>query len=238
MTCSSTITIDGYPLDTMRHTYTVWQHFEKKDRIIRCRRPQRNRHILDIPDAEQWTPPRGQQYAYSVTADVLRKRLGRAGYTRTTLEQEFLKYYSTVCRQSGTMFFNTSSELALARAEAFRAATLDDWLEALEETVRTGVNRVGRNAGEFGRPENILVDIISGSDEPSDRNLMPYHSLLGFPCTSLNNMAVALLEVVPGDAACEQEVSMFIEYKGETTFDDMRIRKRANQNIYHDENEI
>jgi hypothetical protein len=217
MTCSSEITIGGHELDVMRRSYTVWEHFTAEDRVIRANLKANS--VSNVPYIYR-------DFAYSVTADVLRRRLGRAGFTRTTLEQEFQAYYHAVCRLPDTMFFRTypDRERAQARADAFRAATLNDWLDALAKTVEIGVTRVGRNAFEFARPENILVDIISGPDEP-DGDLMSEHCLFGFPCSSLNNMAVALLEVVPGEALCEQEVTMFVEFDSDTSFDDMMLRK-------------
>lgn len=235
MTCSSAITIGSYELGVWRRSYTVWERFEKKDRVIRSRK-----RSLD------WDRSDGEQrlileFAYSVTADVLRRRLGRAGFTRTTLEQEFTRYYEAICRQSGTLFFSTylEGEKAQARADAFRAATLDDWLEALAKVVKVNVTRARRIAREVAHPEDILVDIITGSDSPRDDNLMPKHCVRGFPCSSLDNMAVALLEVMDGDVLCEQDVSMFVEYLDDTTFDDMRLRqKQPVQNAFHDESDI
>lgn len=244
MTCSSTITIGGYPLDVMRRSYTLWEYFEKRDRIIRSRRKdQRNPHLQGMPETELAAQELELDFAYSVTADVLRRRLGRAGFTWTTLEKEFLGYYQAVCRRPGNLFFNAypdGPEKAHARAEAFRAATLDDWLEALAETVKSGVTRIRRNAWKCAQPGNILVDIITGPDEPLGPEMipMPKHCLLGFPCGSLENMAVALLEVTSGDAACEQEVTMFVQYQGDTTFDDMRLRKKLRQNRYQDSDGI
>lgn len=197
MTCSSEISIDGYELKTWRrNSYILWPRFEKADRIIRSpMHPLRN----NVPDGEQRM---SLEFVYSITADVLRRRLARAGFTWTTLEQEFLRFYQAACRQSGTLFFDPypDAEKAQARAEAFRAATLDDWLDALAKAVKSNVTRVRRNAREVAQPKDILVDIITGKDYSHERELMTEHSLLGFPCPSLDNMAVALLEVVPGDA--------------------------------------
>jgi hypothetical protein len=70
---------------------------------------------------------------------------------------------------------------------------------------------------------------------------MTEHSLLGFPCPSLDNMAVALLEVVPGDALCEQEVTMFVEHQGDTAFDDMRLKMPEStlaQYVFQDDDDI
>jgi len=233
MTCSSEISIDGYELDVWRHSYTLWERFEKQDRIIRSRKS-----FLRTGEERIWV-----EFVYSVTADVLRRRLGRAGFTWTTLEQEFLRFYRAACRKGGTLFFNPypDAEKAQARAEAFRAATLDDWLEALDKAVKANATRVRRNAREVAQPKDILVDIITGSDYSHERELMTQHSLLGFPCRSLDNMAVALLEVVPGNVLCEQDVSMFVEHQGDTTFDDMRLMTPAPTrppHAFHDESDI
>lgn len=226
MTCSSTITIGGYPLTVMRRSYSVWQHFTLEDRIIRSRRKdQRNPHIQGMPRTEIEAQQPEIDFAYSTTADILRRRLGRASFTRTTLEQEYQRYYDDACQSSGSVFIDHNPETAGARAEAFRAATLDDWLEALAETVKSGVSRIRRGAREVQEPKNILVDIITGPDQPPTLDLMAHHCLFGFPCSSLDNMAVALLEVTLGNAVCEQEVSDFVQYEGDTTFNDMRLRK-------------
>ena len=136
MTCSSTITIGGYPLDVMRRSYTVWRHFTPEDRVIRSRRmDQCNPHLHGLLGTEIQAQQVEIDFAYSTTAEILRRRLGRAGFSRTTLEQEYQRYYDAACQSSGSVFIERNPETAGACAEAFRAATLDDWLEALEETV-------------------------------------------------------------------------------------------------------
>ena len=231
MTCSSTITIGGYPLIEMPHYYDVWQHFRTEDRIIRSRRKdQRNPYLQGPPTTQLEAQELEIDFAYSITADVLRGRLGRAGFTRMTLEQEFTMYCQAICRNSEPEFINLhpdEAEKARARADAFHAATLDDWLEALAETVRTGTNRLRRSDTNVLVPTNILVDIMTSPDLPASEDLCPEHCIDGFPCVSLNNMAVAMLEVTPGNALCEQEVSLFVHYQGDTTFDDLRFRKKA-----------
>jgi hypothetical protein len=123
----------------MRRSYTVWERFRPEDRIIRSRRKdQRNSLIQGLPKTELDAQRLELDFAYSVTADDLRRRLGRAGFTRTTLEREYLKHHQAHCGESGNMFFSSypDADRAFARAEAFQAATLDDWLEALAKAVR------------------------------------------------------------------------------------------------------
>jgi hypothetical protein len=72
----------------------------------------------------------------------------------------------------------------------------------------------------------MLVNIITGPDWPDTPDQIPRHELNGFPCSSLDAMAVAPLEVTPGNALCEQRVTMFVEFDGDTSFDDMGLRKQ------------
>ena len=71
----------------------------------------------------------------------------------------------------------------------------------------------------------LALDIITGPDKPEFEELQPEHSLLGFPCSSFDNMAVALLEVTAGNATCELDVTSFILHRGDITFDDMLGRR-------------
>jgi hypothetical protein len=100
MDCIVHTTIGGYPIASTVNQYNRWR-FRPEDRIIRCRRKdQRNQLIhgapIDALDAELVVT----EYVYSITADTLRRRLGRAGYDRGTLEKEFREYHEKVCYTS------------------------------------------------------------------------------------------------------------------------------------------
>lgn len=253
MTLSAHIIIDGHPIDVRRHRYECTWLFRPEDRVIRTRtKGERNQTIRGLPDdPKEWDEPE-TEYLYVVSADTLRQRLASTGRDRTSLELEFLRYTSAVFKSSSAPYFFRASypatkEIALARARAFRDANLDDWLRALKVVKQSGLvywNRHGKDA-----PADLLVDIVSGHDmpifdaTPPDRlvNGFPYaslgsmgitsgsglnppaHMLNGFPCTSLESMAVAMLEISPADAECVFDVSDFVIYGDDHSFDDLRM---------------
>jgi hypothetical protein len=95
----------------------------------------------------------------------------------------------------------------------------------LEQIVKSRLNTTSGRLHGIKPTENPLVDIITGSDKPPFPDLEPEHDFSGFPCTSFNNMAVALLEVTAGNAVCELDVTSFILHRGDITFDDMLGRR-------------
>jgi hypothetical protein len=209
MQCVVHTTIGGYPIASTVDSYNRW-YFMPEDRLIRCRL--RGRESVNV------------EYAYSVKADTLRRRLGRAGYNRGSLEKEFWEYYERVVHCSESRSLHFTGESAEARSDAF-SGTLDDWLDGLAQAVKAEVTPARRAAEGFKPTGKPLLDIITGPDKPSFEELQPEHGLLGFPCSSFNNMAVALLEVTDGNAACELDVTSFILHRGDITFDDMLGRR-------------
>jgi hypothetical protein len=225
MTCIVHTTIGGYPIASTINSYNRWR-FDPKDRIIRCRRrDQRNPLIHDMPSDELDAEAVDTEYVYSITADNFRRRLGRAGFHLASLEEEFREYYETVCDELAAERWHFTSESADVHAKAFCNSTLEDWLDALAVAVKTGVTTARRATYGFKTTGNLLVNIITGSDKPTFAGLEPEHGLLGFPCSTLNNMAVALLEVIAGSAACELDVTSFVLHRGDITFDDMLGRR-------------
>jgi hypothetical protein len=222
MNCIVHTTIGGYPMASTVDRYNRWR-FKPEDRIIRCRRrDQRNPLIHGMPIDELDAKVVDTEYVYSITADTLRRRLGRAGYNRASLEKEFEEYHRKVCHQSEPphLHFNSKSH-----AEAFCMSGLDDWLDALAQAVKAGVTPAQQAMKGFKPTGNSFVDIITGPEKPQSEELEPEHGLLGFPCSTFNNMAIALLEVAAGNAACELDVTTFVLHRGDITFDDMLGRR-------------
>jgi hypothetical protein len=225
MECIVHTTIGEYPIISTVNRYNRWR-FRPEERIIRCRRrDQRNPLIHGKPIDKLDAGLVDTEYVYSITADTLRRRLGCAGYNRASLEKEFWEYYEKVVHFSEPGNLHFTSEFAEDHAKAFCGSMLDDWLHALAETVKTGTTLPRRNMSESERPRNLLVDIITGPDKPAFEELEPEHGLLGFPCSTFDNMAVALLEVTDGNASCELDVTMFVLHHGDITFDDMLGRR-------------
>jgi hypothetical protein len=226
MDCIVSNTIGGYPIANTVNRYNRWR-FRPEDRIIRCRHADLSDTLtectsLEVPDQAAVET----EFVYSVTADTLRRRLGRAGYNRATLEQEFEEYYQKVCHSPGPRHMHFTGALAEAYGEAFcHSSSVDDWLDALAHLVKIGLTPDGRAKQGFLPTGNPLTDIITGPDKPFLEELKPEHGVFGFPCSNLNNMAVALLEVTAGNAACELDVTSFVLHRGDITFDDMLGRR-------------
>jgi hypothetical protein len=221
MDCFAHATIGGYPIATTLNSYSPWR-FLPEDRIVRCR-PKKHFNPLtygmttDKSDADTVDI----EFVYSTTADTLRRRLGKAGFNRATLQNEVLENLEKVGYQSDSKRLQLTADLAEAYGEVFSLSSFDNWLHALAEAVKAAQIPAQRCSQKLKSRVNPLVDLIKGPEKPAFEGLQPEHSLVGFPCTSLDNMAVALLEVTAGNAKCELDVTSFILHRGDKTFDDM-----------------
>ncbi|WP_245253877.1 HEPN/Toprim-associated domain-containing protein [Paraburkholderia sp. LEh10] len=205
---SAFITINGYPLQTTRFRYRRWR-FKREDRAIR--------HTSH------------RKYSYVTSAAVMRKRLAEAGYNRTALELEYLRTLQKISVEGAESYFRTRCCIgrytSAQRAEAFRRASLNDWLFALKENI---TNRKARFTNppelvdEPGRPAevDVLIDILTYS-ESTIYPIETEHLLTAFPCASLDCMAVAMLEVVPDSAECILNVTDLVNHELVYCFDDL-----------------
>jgi hypothetical protein len=207
----ASISIDGYYLKSTSFNYRRWQ-FKRKDRLVRNLR--------------------APEYLYVTSASVLRERLAQAGYDRATLELEFLRYMQTVFASYDRLpyFFNDNFYYGVfspsQRAQAYRLATLDDWLFALKEIIVNGWHSANTPPTTVASScnymdVNILVDIIACDSLAFGGPVKPDHALKSFPCVSLECMAVAMLEVVADDAECVLDVTQIVENNLAYSFDDL-----------------
>lgn len=207
---SAFITINGYPLKTTQLRYRRWR-FKREDRTIR--------HTSD------------REYSYVTSASVMRKRLAEAGYDRTALELDYLRTLRKIYAEDAVSYFDirccagryTSAE----RADAFRRASLNDWLFALKENIINELERFP-NPPELvdvpGRPAevNVLIDALA-CNRLTIYPIETEHLQNAFPCASLDCMAVAMLEVVPDSAECILDVTGLVNHELVYCFDDLRL---------------
>ncbi|MET3821438.1 MULTISPECIES: HEPN/Toprim-associated domain-containing protein [Burkholderia cepacia complex] len=193
--------IAGYPVAYMRNSGLPWQ-FALESGFVSTRA---------IPSSNG-----AGEHLYLSTAGTIRRRLNSSGYDRKALELEYLKYMDQAfSRWDPPYFFRddkaSNATTAAQRAEAFRFASLDDWFFALKMAV--GI----RNSGHLTRAKHIdysdpfidinaLVDIVMGPESLPSSIKVPSHMVGGFPCISVECMALAMLEVVPDDAECVLDV--------------------------------
>ncbi|OYD73667.1 UNVERIFIED_ORG: hypothetical protein BDU10_5348 [Burkholderia sp. CF145] len=207
----ATIQIDGYDLKSTEDSYRRWR-FKREDRVVR-------------------TAP-SPKCLYVTSAVTLRKRLNEAGYDRTSLELEFLRYMSNVFTSQDAPLYFFDYEFyygkysPLQRAEAYRQAGLNDWLLALKESVANGWGPRSKPSKMVDSPckyvdVNILIDMLASNDVELDDPIKPEHALVPFPCASLDCMAVAMLEVVRDDAECVLDVTELVENNRVYSFDDL-----------------
>lgn len=248
MTFRAYYLFDGYPVAWEEDSYGRWP-FTRKDRVIRHRtKGERNVVIHDLPkNRAEWDDPE-TDYLYVTTAEELRRRLSGTmrgdrlflecegepcsmrGYDLSVLESEFERYKLEMLRDEGPYFYvgKTDSEIRQVpeRADALRGTTLNDWLTALKEVIKSGATR----AKSFASPATpkgptfdtkALADIILTDQYPHRYSLKPYHGLWGFPCSEFEHLAVAMLELIPASAECVLNVTELVDNDRVYCFEDL-----------------
>jgi hypothetical protein len=206
---SAFITINGYGLKTTRLGYRRWR-FKREDRAIRR---------MDR-----------REYSYVTSATVMRKRLAEAGYNRTALELDYLRTFQRIHAEDAASYFDVrccaGQYTPAERAEACRRASLNDWLFALKANIINNQERFPKPPELVdvpGRPPevNVLIDILA-CNRLTIYPIETEHLQNAFPCTSLDCMAVAMLEVVPDSAECILDVTDLVNHELVYCFDDLR----------------
>ncbi|SKC93240.1 hypothetical protein SAMN05446934_6477 [Paraburkholderia hospita] len=169
------------------------------------------------------------------------------GQDMTSLRSEFERYRRAMIADKAPTFYASASdyygEEAKAarkhvpeRADALRETTLDDWLMALKEVVERGATR----AKGFTSPPTpkgptfdtkALADIILTDQHPCNWDLRPRHDLWGFPCSLLEHLALAMLEVIPTNAECVLDVTELVENDCVYCFEDLILAKEDGRSV-------
>ncbi|WP_146749777.1 HEPN/Toprim-associated domain-containing protein [Paraburkholderia bryophila] len=228
--------IDGYPFGCQMGRYQRW-HFVRSDRVIRPETRERHARYQarynHVENLSNWHEP--DEYLYLTTAEILRQRLAAAGFHRTTLELEFLEYLQVAFKFPHPRFASTHEEGIKARKAEERAATirragLDDWLFALRVVMSKDLTVHNSRMEDIAYSDpnidiNVLVDETSGFLGWKDISPRIKH-LLGFPCFTLESMAVAMLEVTEDDAECILDVSDLVRTNRAYSFEDLVVAKK------------
>ncbi|MFL9887357.1 HEPN/Toprim-associated domain-containing protein [Paraburkholderia agricolaris] len=208
------ISIGQKSFSEMESGFSHW-YFEQHDRVI-------------------WDPGLGEheiRYLYLTTAAELRLRLRRAGFTRDSLELEFRDYKDKAAHFTNLQYLSDTPEEAHRRAHSVRYATLDDWLCALASLQNfIAMQFTAARFHEYIASDPLIdVEMLTQGVRLSrhidkTRDALPRHNQIGFPCASLECLAMAMLEVVEDDAPCTLDVTDFVD-RGVTTFDDVTRRE-------------
>ncbi|WP_321845835.1 HEPN/Toprim-associated domain-containing protein [Paraburkholderia bannensis] len=229
--------VDGYPFHWSLDDYP-WL-FENDDRVVRTRlKSQRNTTIHKLPEDPAELNQTEAEYLYVTTAAVMRRRLNRDfGYNRWGLQAEFDRYKKVMIELDPPEFHcgENPSEIRPMpqRAEILRNTTLNDWLAALKEVVRSGLT--GMDGQEnLSAPEILdcrlkeMVETIICDDFILGYNINPEHPLRGFPCRDFGYFAVAILEVVPDTAECALDITELVKNGKTDQFNDLiQANKRS-----------
>ncbi len=212
------ITICGYPISSTKNYYHQW-YFRKKDRVIRVREKcQRNTLIWCTAEPHEHHEEE-TDYLYVVPGSVLRRRLELAGFNRDTLEREFKECIAQRIASLEELFqFDEDwARQQSKRAATLKSASLSDWLKCLKTALDDGITswRWDELKQNYTDP---LLHILFASDAFWDE--ASSHDT-GFPCQTLESLAVAMLEIVPAEAECVLDITDLIGGGWTHSFEDI-----------------
>lgn len=211
------VTVAGYPIYSSKNYFYEW-FFKKSDRIIRSRL-KANRNTLIWGEAER--DERNEEetdYLYVVSAKTMKRRLALAGHNRELLQREFNE--STASRIE-TITSLSDYEWAKEKIDStlpiWRSTTLDQWLACLKVVIENGLTSWNWEHHKQNFTDQricLLVKADYWSDEGIEHDT-------GFPCRSLEGLAVAILDFVPDDAECVLDVTDLIGGGWTDAFEDL-----------------
>lgn len=208
MTRLAHLTIDGFPLASWENQVPNW-YFTTEDRVVRTRtKSQRNLMICDPMRHEREMNDIETEYVYSVRGSVLKERLEAAGFNRQSLEKDFMARREHLLGSAiGLTPYGVTRKQAKAKIEALRSESLVAFLGALRYVVSLKISPL-RNRHLEGRFPDPLVRLLIGK-------AYAYYPAgehgTGFPCAALENLAVAVLEVMPGSVECVLDVTDLVQ---------------------------
>jgi len=212
------ITICDYPISSTKNHYDQW-FFRKKDRVIRAREKSQRNTLIWCEAEPHEQHEEETDYLYVVSGSVLRRRLELAGFNRETLEREFKE---CIARRVASLeepfpFDERWAKEQSKRAAILKASDLVDWLNCLKIAFDDGIAswRWDECKQNYTDP---LLHILFSSDEFWDEASL--HDT-GFPCRTLESMAVAMLEIVPTEAECVLDVTELIGGGWTDAFEDI-----------------
>lgn len=212
------LTIGGYPIQSSKNYYYRW-YFRKKDRVIRPR-PKAGRNTLIWAAAEQNEQQDVEtDYLYITTSAVLRRRLELDGFNREVLEREFKERIAeriAAIEELAAYDSDWANNLRI-RLPIMKSSTLDDWLRVLKIAVDDGVTH-WRYEDVKQNYTDLLLHVLFAQDEFLDEP--PIHDT-GFPCKSLESMAIAMLEILPPETECTLDVTDLVDEGWTDSFEDL-----------------
>lgn len=153
-----------------------------------------------------------------ITANVLRRRLELAGFNRESLEREFQEsIVQRISFEENLAENDWATAVTKIKLPLLKSTTLQDWMERLKIIVDHGLTtwRWAEKKAEYDDP---LLSVLLTPDYWSEEGVE--HDL-GFPCRSLENLAVAMLEILPGETECVLDVTDLVGGGWTDAFEDL-----------------
>ena len=211
------ISIAGYPIQSSKNYFHQW-FFKKSDRVIRARlKSQRNSVIWAEADSQELDEEE-TDYLYLVSATALKRRLELAGYNRETLEREFKESIAAKIQHLEDLSnYDWATSEIDCRLQILRTTSLGEWLACLKVVIDNRLTswRWDKHKQVFDDPRiGLLVTEGNWGDEGIGHET-------GFPCQTLESLAVAFLEVVLADAECVLDLTDLIGGGWTDAFEDL-----------------
>ncbi|MGV2837038.1 HEPN/Toprim-associated domain-containing protein, partial [Pseudomonas shirazensis] len=150
---------------------------------------------------------------------VLRRRLELDGFNRETLEREFndciakqVIRMEELCEVDSEWAKDLTSGIAM-----LKSSSLDDWLQCLKTVFDEKIVNWNWSDHKLNHPDPLLHHwFVHGSfaEEASVHDT-------GFPCQSLESMAVATLEIMPIDVECVLDITDLVGGGWTDSFEDI-----------------
>lgn len=212
------ITIGGYPIFSTKNYYYEW-YFRKKDRVIRTRsKSQRNTLIWAAADANEQDEEE-TDYLYVCSGTVLRRRLELAGFNRETLEREFRECIAqriAMREEMAKQDYEWAKDFAQA-IPILKSSSLADWLKALKTAVDERISAWRWDEVKDKYSDPLLLLLFAHEEFAQDLSI---HDT-GFPCQTLECMAVAMLEIMPSDVECVLDITDLVGGGWTDSFEDL-----------------
>lgn len=213
------VTIGGYPISSTKNYYDQW-FFRKKDRVIRTRsKAERNTLILSAAEPHEQLEEE-TDYLYVCSGSVLRRRLELAGYNREALEREFQE---CIAQRVASLEELSNPDDGWAKEYAQRipilkSSSLTDWLKVLKIAVDDGISSWRWDNCKSNYSDPLLHLLFADDEFTMDAPSM--HDT-GFPCKTLEGMAVAILEIMPAEVECVLDITDLIGGGWTDSFEDL-----------------
>lgn len=208
------ITIGGYPIVSTKNYYDRW-YFRKKDRVIRARtKAQRNLLIWCAPELHEEQEDE-IDYLYVASGSVVRRRLELAGYNRETLEGEFKEHIThwIADLEDISLYDEEWAKEQAKLIPILKASSLDDWLKSLKIVVDEGITNWNWDQRKNSHSDPLLRLLFASKE----------HGIhdTGFPCTTLEGIAVAMLEIMPVEVECLLDITALVDGGWANSFEDL-----------------